>query len=42
MTQLTKDLAERKTEYKARLEEQAFQDQIDALYQQQDTFRLAE
>jgi hypothetical protein len=42
MTQLTKDLAERKTEYKARLEEQAFQAQIDALYQQQDTFRLAE
>jgi len=42
ITQMNKDLAERNTEYKARLEQQAFEDQINALYQEGDSYRLAE
>lgn len=42
IAQMQADLAERKTEYKARLEEQAFSDQINALYVEQDTYYLAE
>jgi hypothetical protein len=42
ITQLNKDLSERNTEYKARLEAQAFEDQISALYDIGAVFNNAE
>jgi hypothetical protein len=42
IAQLNKDLGERNTEYKARLEQQAFEDQINGLYEAGNVLRNAE